>query len=158
MVELVVVVAIVGILLSLAVVGFRSTRENGQHAAVRSAMVEYADAAQQFALEHDGRMPRPDTADWPGGAAWLAGPVRHELRTEPVPYAPSLVRMRAIEQGLLVASGTGGGGRPVSPVTWRLDAELVAADELVLRAVPLTGSSWSCEVRVVRDAESEVSC
>lgn len=96
LVELLVVLLIAGILLSLSFYALGSARKSGRHIAAVAAANAYADAADRFAREHEGRYPAapgargPSGVDWDGGAQARRGPksdvlgrVKYYLRTVP---------------------------------------------------------------------------
>lgn len=66
MVELLVVMLVLAIIGALAIASVTSARKTGQRSAAVSAAQAYADAVDRFALDHDGRFPKPPgTEDWP---------------------------------------------------------------------------------------------
>ena len=103
--ELVVVMVIVAILMSIGLYSLRSAEKSGTTAAAVAAAHAYADAAEAFAREHDGRYPEAiGSDDWPGGKETQRGPraavlgeERTYLRTVP----------EAIQDGrITIGSGT----------------------------------------------------
>lgn len=80
LVEVLVVLLIIAILLAIGIAGIRSARSSGHAIAATSAAQAYADAADAFARDHDGRYPSgpgvagPEGTDWDGGASARRGP------------------------------------------------------------------------------------
>ena len=85
LVEIIVVLVIVAILASLAVMSLGSSRSTGQTFNAVAAANAYANAADRFARDHNGRYPRApgDPVDWPnvkkGPSASVLGESRHYL-------------------------------------------------------------------------------
>jgi prepilin-type N-terminal cleavage/methylation domain-containing protein len=107
LVEVLVVLLIVAILLTLAMYSVRSARRTGRLVATVSAAHAYADAADAFAREHDGRYPAapgvsgPAGIDWPGGADMRRGPQSEALGEEKyyLKRVPEAVQDGSVEIG-----------------------------------------------------------
>lgn len=70
LIEILVVMVIVAILMALAVWGIAGSRASGRWVGATTAAQAYADAADDFARDHNGRYPAgPGSGDWPSSPA-----------------------------------------------------------------------------------------
>lgn len=125
-VELMVVLLIAAILMGISMYGVRSARKSGRHVAAVSTAQAYADAADRFAREHDGRYPAAPggTVDWDGGANAQRGPksdslgtIRYYLRDVPEEVQDGRITIQQPGPASIQYQQTGGGTGFIMTVT-----------------------------------------
>lgn len=120
LIEIIVVLVLIAIMMGVAIFSIRSSRNAGSALAAIAAAQAYADAADSFARDHDGRYPGAHgSTDWPGGAAAARGPFDDALgeRRFYLKQVPEAVQDQRIGVGAPVRTGqpyfayaqTGGG-------------------------------------------------
>ncbi|MCW2955637.1 MAG: hypothetical protein JWO69_506 [Thermoleophilia bacterium] len=115
MIEILAVMAVVGILLAIGANMLQGARSAGRLTQAMSAADAYATAADQFARDHGGRYPgAPGSADWPAGADAAKGPRSTVLGTARAQYY--LRSVPEVVQGGTVTFGTG-----TTSVTYRVE-------------------------------------
>jgi type II secretory pathway pseudopilin PulG len=79
LVEVLVALCIIGILMAVSIYSIHGARKSGRYLAAVAVAHAYANAADMFARDHDGRYPAaPGSADWPNA---VRGPVAQQLGT-----------------------------------------------------------------------------
>lgn len=161
LVEIVVVLAIIGVLVGLGMQQIRGARGTGGSALARVTAHAYADAVEQFAVDHGGRAPNaPGSADWASGAnaEWgpkaealgmsagaVADPQRRYMRKRPEPIQDGSVAF--------VAAGAGPAARPWITYAregngYRIEIHVPGRPACALRGVGAHGTAPpTCAVR-----------
>lgn len=139
--ELLVAMTIIAILMTAAMYGVRSARTSGSSIAAVTAAHAYADAADSFAREHDGRYPgAPGSEDWAGGAEAAKGPMdeilgerRYYLRRIP----------EAVQGGSVSIGGSGAAAISYAPSPQGYVITVSVADHAAGPCVILGGTATS---------------
>lgn len=125
LIEMLVVIAIITLLISIASPSLRASKEAGRSAKCLSQMRQLGVATDNFTIDHKDRLPGITGAVWvnpsvPGGGCWLSNPISPQTPYEAAPdtgeiwtYAgrdAAIYRCPSLHNGV-VGSGVGSNGK-----------------------------------------------